>query len=384
VERKIVFAILMGFNFGVTFMNIPPALGRLMAVYQVSYVQMSMVLGILFWSHALMQIPGGMVADRIGIRKTLLAGISFMCFGNLLPALLPSLELALTGRAITGIGTGLSFLTAMKMIALYAPAGRVGVYQAFIGGFFAFGTIFAYLLIPRLANSLWQSAYLIPGGISFFFLIFLKTLRFEPVSAASPRPVALGKIIRIRQGWILGFYHALSFGSVVTLGNWWPSLLSEIKSSPSAAQIAWGGGLLMLISGISRVSGGFLLFKFKPVRVANTSILILSAIFLGIFLIPYPGITLALLLLAAWFGSINFGAFFHLASEETAPDSLATLLGFINFLANVGAVLFTAMFGWMKDTSGSFTWGFAVLAFLGLTAFILGRNSFARKSRGNL
>ena len=382
VDRKIVFAILMGFNFGVTFMNIPPALGRLMAVYQVSYVQISIVIGTLFWSHALMQVPGGMVADRLGIKKTLMMGLSLICFGNLMPAGLPSLELALLGRTITGVGTGLSFLTTMKMIALYAPTGRVGVYQSFVGGFFSFGTIFSYLVIPLLVNASWRWSYLVPGGICLLFLIFLGTLRLESISPVSPRPLALGEIARIRNGWILGIYHALSFGSVVTLGNWWPSLLSEIKHNPSAAQIAWGGALLMLISGVARFSGGFLLIKFKSAFVASASILTLSAIFLGLFLIPYPGLILAMLLLASWFGSINFGALFHLASRETPPDSLATMLGLINFLANAGAVLFTLMFGWIKDTTGSFAWGFAVLAFFSITTFIVGRNSFARRSEG--
>jgi fucose permease len=376
LNKKTVFASLMGFNFGVTFMNVPPALATLMKVYHVSYVQVSVLIGILFWCHALMQIPGGMVADRLGIKKTLLIGLSFICIGNLMPAALPSLELALLGRTITGVGTGLSFLTSMKMIALYAQAGRVGVYQSFIGGFFSFGTIFSYLVIPLLASASWRWSYLVPGGISLLFLVFLVTLRLESVSPAPSRPLALGKIVRIRNGWILGIYHALSFGSVVTLGNWWPSLLSEIKDHPSAAQVAWGGALLMLISGVGRMSGGFLLLRLRSSLVANISILILSAIFLGLFLIPYPGLILALLLLAAWFGSINFGAFFHLASKETTPDSLATLLGLINFLANAGAVLFTAVFGWIKDTTGSFEWGFGMLAFLGITTFIVGWNSF--------
>jgi len=69
-----------------------------------------------------------------------------------------------------------------------------------------------------------------------------------------------------------------------------------------------------------------------------------------------------LALLGAWFGSINFGALFQLASRLAAVESLGTLLGFVNFLGNLGAVLFTLLFGWSKDTLGSFGWGFAILA----------------------
>jgi hypothetical protein len=56
---------------------------------------------------------------------------------------------------------------------------------------------------------------------------------------------------------------------------------------------------------------------------------------------------------------INFGALFHLAAWVTATDSYATLFGFINFLANLGATLFTLMFGLMKDTMGLLPGGFS-------------------------
>jgi nitrate/nitrite transporter NarK len=85
------------------------------------------------------------------------------------------------------------------------------------------------------------------------------------------------------------------------------------------------------------------------------------------------GPLLILAILAAWFASINFGAIFHLASRATSPESVATLIGFVNFLANLGAIFFTLIFGWIKDTTGSFSWGFCVLASLCLSAFLLGR-----------
>jgi len=83
-------------------------------------------------------------------------------------------------------------------------------------------------------------------------------------------------------------------------------------------------------------------------------------------------------LLAAWFASINFGAIFHLASRVTTSDYYATLFGFINFLANLGAVLFTIMFGYIKESSGSFIEGFGVMALLSIAVYLWGRKSLGR------
>jgi MFS family permease len=48
-----------------------------MALYDTSYVKISLLMSALLWSHTLMQVPGGMIADRLGIvrgRRSLLVG----------------------------------------------------------------------------------------------------------------------------------------------------------------------------------------------------------------------------------------------------------------------------------------------------------------------
>ena len=55
MNLKMTFAILMGLNLGVIFMNIPPALDGLMILYGVSYIRISILLSALLWSHALMR-----------------------------------------------------------------------------------------------------------------------------------------------------------------------------------------------------------------------------------------------------------------------------------------------------------------------------------------
>ena len=61
----------MGLSLGFIFMNIPPALDRLMDLYGASYLRISILISTLSWSHALMQVPAGMIGDRLGIRPAL-------------------------------------------------------------------------------------------------------------------------------------------------------------------------------------------------------------------------------------------------------------------------------------------------------------------------
>ncbi|MBW1802835.1 MAG: hypothetical protein JRJ85_19145, partial [Deltaproteobacteria bacterium] len=152
------------------------------------------------------------------------------------------------------------------------------------------------------------------------------------------------------------------------------SLLAEVWNSSTVVQFAWGGALGMFASGIGRWMGGFFLLRLSPLLLGRGAILVLAFIFIGIFLIPAPLIILCLAVAATWFASINFGALFHLASESVSKNSQATVFGLVNFLANLGAILFTVLFGWIKDTFGSFEWGFAALTIWAFFSLFISRS----------
>jgi MFS family permease len=61
----IVFALLNGINLSIIIMNIPPVLSELMDLYGVSYTQISVLMSALLWMHAAMQLPAGMIVDRL-------------------------------------------------------------------------------------------------------------------------------------------------------------------------------------------------------------------------------------------------------------------------------------------------------------------------------
>lgn len=378
MNQKIIFALLAGFNFGIIFLNIPPALTLLMDLYALSYTGASVLMSALLWTHAFMQIPAGMLADRLSIKTSIALGVGLMACGNLVPVLAPSYSLAIAGRIATGVGSGLSFVSVMKLIVLYSSIGMRGTFQAFFAACFSLGSILAYLAIPELLPLGWQWSYLLPG-ISCVLLLLIWTfikLNEQPRNIAVPLP--LGRVLRKQTGWILGFYHALSYGSMMTLGNWVPSLLAEVWADSTATQLVWGGALTMLVGGLGRLAGGFIILKIPPLRIVNSSIVVIAILFWGLYAIQIPVVTLVLALTAVWFASLNFGALFELVSRTVNSASVATAFGFVNFLANLGAVLFTLIFGLAKDFTGSFFGGFLIMALAAATAYFFGKNILQR------
>ena len=327
----IVFALLNGINLSIIIMNIPPVLSELMDLYGVSYTQISVLMSALLWMHAAMQLPAGMIVDRLGIRRTQFLSLVCLAIGNALPAIHPDLAWGIGGRMIAGLGTGLGWLATLKMLAIWAPGGRAGAFQAFFAGIFSFGSILAYLLLPVIIQIGWRWVFLIPAFLCLLMLTLVPALRSTPASPAH-RSLSLRRIVGMPSPWVLGVYHALSYGSMLSLGNWVPSLLAEVSFQQTATQLAWGGALVMLVSGLSRLSGGLVILRISPLTVLHGSLLVLGILFAGMAVTRRPGLVLGLALLAAWFGSINFGALFQLASRSAAADSLGTMLGFVNLL----------------------------------------------------
>lgn len=371
----LIYSMGLGLCLGVALMNIPPALDVLMAHYQVNYLGISVLITALLWAHALCLLPGGMAADRWGTKPTLGWGLFLLVFGNLLPLLSSEMFLTTVGRMICGVGTGLSYAAAMKLLAIAAPPDRAGVYQAYLGGAVALGSIAAYVVLPSMAAWDWRWPFGLPAALSCLSLALLWPLSLGQVCGGRAGAAGIGLlgIVAMPQGWMLGLLHALSWGSVIALGNWTPALIAEAKGTLSTAPLAWSGVVVMLVSGVGRIVGAPLLARFKPSMVAGLSMLLLALAYLGILLANGVWWLMVLVVAGVTLASVNFGSIFQLASRATGAGNLGGLLGFVNLVANVGAICFTLLLGFFKDQTGSFNLSFLFLATVclsvGLTTF---------------
>jgi len=366
------FGAALGAHLGLTFMSLPPALDLLKDLYGLSYAGVAALVSAIIWSHTALQIPAGLITDRIGTGRSLLAGLLIIAGGGLLSSPAPWLGLGLAGRAVSGVGTGLAFASAMKLMASRAPEGRTGFFQGVLGGFFSLGGVAAFLIVPLIIPLGWRAVYLAGVVTALLPLALLPGLGLFPASGRKPASWPLGRIVRSRIGWRLGLYHALCYGGMLTLGSWAAALLSEVWPGRTTLHLAWAGGLSMLVSGLGRLLGGLVLFQVPPRPLIRLSLLGLSLSFLGLSLVTGPIPVIGLLVLSSCFASLNFGAVFQIASGAAGQGSAASMIGLVNFIGNGGAIFSTMLFGYVKDISGSLSWGFLCLAVAGAGVACLG------------
>lgn len=147
-------AFLSCMGLGVVIMNLPPVLPELKAAYNVTFARIGLLVTSLILTHAAVQIPFGLVTDLIGPKKSLLGSLSLILIANLLCAFNNYFNFVLSMRILSGIGTGLAFLSGMKYASLFTSEHRRGLVQGIFGGSFCIGAILPFLLMPTLVHEI--------------------------------------------------------------------------------------------------------------------------------------------------------------------------------------------------------------------------------------
>src|SRR5271154_4768068 len=99
-----------GFAMGVNFTNVGALASRVAHGYGISLATVGLLTATLITMHAFMQLPGGPLADRVGARTMSVVGLSIVLVSNIGLAFVPDVGPALVLRALTGVGTGVSFV----------------------------------------------------------------------------------------------------------------------------------------------------------------------------------------------------------------------------------------------------------------------------------
>jgi MFS family permease len=83
--------------------------------------------------YLVLQIPSGLLADRLGPRRVIAVGVLAMALGSLVFGLSASLVGGITGRMLIGLGDAFMFINVLRLVAVWFPVGRFGKIAALTG-----------------------------------------------------------------------------------------------------------------------------------------------------------------------------------------------------------------------------------------------------------
>ncbi|MGG1573213.1 MFS transporter [Fictibacillus sp. NRS-1165] len=136
-------------------------------------VQFGLLGSAFFWSYALMQIPVGMIVDKLGARLTYSLAIVWWSLCTVFTGLGRSIGTLIGIRVLMGVGEAPAFPTNTRVISDWLPAHERGV----ANGIFNSGTAIGIgITTPFLAWIIegwgWQTAFVVIGLVGFVWLGF--------------------------------------------------------------------------------------------------------------------------------------------------------------------------------------------------------------------
>lgn len=118
--------------------------------------------------YALAQIPTGIIIDRVGAKKTMVAGALIMALGQAILALTTSYPLAIAARVLIGAGDATAFLGAMRLLPAWFPLRATPLFTQLTAGVGQLGQfISAVPFLAMLHAAGWVPAFLslTTGGV---------------------------------------------------------------------------------------------------------------------------------------------------------------------------------------------------------------------------
>jgi len=337
---------------------------------QLDTQQRAMVVAVPILSGAVLRLFLGMLADRIGARRT-----GLLAQGAVIVALLAAWRLGIDTYAqaiVLGLALGIagaSFAVALPLASRWYPPQHQGTAMG-IAGAGNSGTVFAAVFAPMLAVAF--------GYRSVFGLACIPLVLTWLVFAASAReaPVAVSRkglsdyarvLLGNRDAWWFMFLYAITFGGFAGFASALPGYFhDEFGFDPRLA--GWATAACVLAGSLMRPMGGHIADRIGGTRTLLTVYALVTGLVAAAALdMGGAATTVALFVLTLLCLGAGNGAVFQLVPQRFGAD-IGLITGLVGMSGGIGGFLLAAGMGVVKQHTGSYgpgLWLFAAVALLG-------------------
>ena len=213
--------------------------------------------------YALLQVPVGVMIDRVGPRFLIVLGAALMCVGQVVLAIAPDLSIAVVGRVLVGAGDAMTFLSCIRLLASWFEGRTLPIVTQVLGTSGQLGQILSALpLVAALHVWGWTNTYLLIASFSVIVIVVvIVAVRGRPPAESDPPTTWADSFRRLREslsrpGTQLGFWsHFVSQPSVTMFAMLWgfPFLSVGLGYGPEVAAV-----FLTLVVVVAAVSGPLL------------------------------------------------------------------------------------------------------------------------------
>ncbi|MGG1290270.1 MFS transporter [Bacillus smithii] len=346
-----------------------------------------------FWSYALMQVPVGVIVDKLGARLTYAVAIVWWSLCTIFIAFGRSIGTLIGLRILMGIGEAPAFPTNTRVISDWLPTRERGIANGIFNSRTAIGIGLTTPLIAWvIENWGWKASLIGIGSIGFIWLLFwLHYFRNHPhqsaiVNEAEVEYIEAGKIdtnqkttkmaspfqfLKYKSAW--GLLFGLFAHNYLTylMMTWLPTYL-VVERKMTLLKAGFFTMLPWIMSFIGNILGGYLsdsLIKkqWNSIK-ARKTILAIGMLF-PLEIIPtiyIENATMAIILLSIAIGGegLAAGILWATVSDVAPKGAEGKLAGLQNFVGNLAGWIAPALTGFLVYQFQNFTWALMIPAMI--------------------
>lgn len=333
--------------------------------------------------YAISMLFAGRLIDWLGTKLGYAWSLVVWSIGAMVHALAKGTGGFMFARGVLGFGEAGNFPAAIKTVAEWFPKKERALATGIFNSGTNVGAILAPLTVPWIADHLgWEAAFLIIGGIGFFWLIFWFWLyeiptrskhigaaefayinsdnaREEPKAEGAPKEkISWFQLLKFKQTW------AFSFGKFMTDGVWWfflfwlPAYL-KAQYGLTGMAVAFPLAVLYMMSSIGSIGGGwfpmyYINKGYEPyagrmkamLTIAIFPLVVLSAQYLGVYSMWFPVLIIGVGTAAhqAWSANI-----FTTVSDMFPNKAVGSVTGIGGMAGAMGGIVVNKSAGWLFD-----------------------------------
>lgn len=229
--------------------------------FDISAAQLATFTMVQLLVYAAMQIPVGVVLDRLGSKRMITFGLLLMTAGQLSFAFASSYSLGLLARVLVGLGDAMIFVSVLRLVAVWFPPMRSPIVTQLTGLLGQLGTIAAAVPMAHALSGLgWERTFAAAAALGVVLGVALYALVVDsPYAEVSRDEVRLAEVaVSLRRSWQepgtrLGLWtHFTTQFSVTVMSLLWgyPFLVKGQGLTPGAA------GTLLTVMVIASMATG--------------------------------------------------------------------------------------------------------------------------------
>ncbi|HEC2551162.1 TPA: MFS transporter [Raoultella ornithinolytica] len=351
-----------------------PVMGELEKEFGLSGTQLGLMNSVFYFSYALLQVPAGILGDKIGKKKVLIPG--FLLFGafTAVTGWAKSWSTLLFARVVTGAGEGTYYGPQYGLSSEQIPKKYRSLGSAIINSGMAFGIALGLMASSWLVYDQgysWRTPFFVMSiptlltGLAIW--LFVKEKKRQPVEAggvAKPKSkfTDLFKNRNLLLVYLMVFCSLFGFFVILT---WLPYYLQSERGIAGSET----GFITSLVAWIS--IPGALLFSSLSDRLGKRKPLILVMVLVAILsmlsIIWMPNMTGVIVALCVYglVGKLALDpVLVALVADSVDENSYSSAFGLFNFIGMSSSILAPVIAGAARDMTGSLASSFYVSAAL--------------------